>query len=56
MKLNEAYIKYTQKMSSEFLAQVTEISQSRKDSLRRANQMLYTNAQAKIKEEEVVLS
>ena len=55
MKLNEAYIKYTQKMSNEFLAQITEASNSRKNALKRANETFYANAQTKIKEEEVVL-
>lgn len=54
MKLNEAYVKYTQKTSNDFFAQITEASPSRIEALKRANVRLYANQN--IKEEEVVLS
>ena len=53
MKVNEAYVKYTEKTSNDFFAQITEASKARLDAIKRANNRLYANQ--KINEEEVVL-
>lgn len=55
MKLNDVYVKYVKNSSREFISKISEISEERKTSLKKANEKFYQASNIKIQEEEVVL-